>query len=124
MWDIDPVEQPLVSRLEGVAGLNPFHNSKQYFITGLIHVFEVVNIRRGPKNGLTPELMLLLHKMTTFQQKNAKKVKNISVEMQRNRFETYRGRLRFKPKLPVMRSKGQYCSVGKVTRGSLIVNYF
>ena len=22
---------------------------------GLIHVFEVVNIRRGPKNGLTPE---------------------------------------------------------------------
>ena len=22
---------------------------------GLIHVFEIVNIRRGPKNGLTPE---------------------------------------------------------------------
>ena len=22
---------------------------------GLIHVFKVVNIRRGPKNGLTPE---------------------------------------------------------------------
>ena len=25
------------------------------FNIGLIHVFEVVNIRRGPKNGLTPE---------------------------------------------------------------------
>ena len=24
-------------------------------IIGLIHVFEVVNIRRGPKNDLTPE---------------------------------------------------------------------
>ena len=36
--------------------------------------------------------------MTAFQQKkNVKKVKNISIEMQRTRFETYRGRLRFKP---------------------------
>ena len=24
-------------------------------IIGLMHVFEVINIRRGPKNGLTPE---------------------------------------------------------------------
>ena len=29
----------------------------QFIIIGLIHVFEVVNIRRGPKNGLTPELV-------------------------------------------------------------------
>ena len=43
------------------------------------------------------ELTLLLHKMTAFQQKNANKVKNISIEMQRNRFETYKNRLRFKP---------------------------
>ena len=65
------------------------------FFIGLIQVFEVVNIRRGPKNGLTPEcearprkreLTLLLLKMTAFQQqqqqqqKNAKKVKNISIE--------------------------------------------
>ena len=26
-----------------------------YHIIGLIHVFDVVNIRRGPKNGLTLE---------------------------------------------------------------------
>ena len=26
-----------------------------YAIIALIHVFSVVNIRRGPKNGLTPE---------------------------------------------------------------------
>ena len=36
--------------------------------------------------------------MSAFQQKNANKVKNISIEMQKkNRFETYNGRLRFKP---------------------------
>ena len=29
-------------------------NLSRFFI-GLIHVLEVVNIRRGPKNGLTPE---------------------------------------------------------------------
>ena len=34
--------------------------------------------------------------MTAFPEKNAKKVKNISIEMQRNRFEMYRGRLRLK----------------------------
>ena len=44
--------------------------------------------------------------------------------MHRNRFEMYRGRILFKPKLPVTRSKGWYCSVRKVIRGSLAVNYF
>ena len=44
--------------------------------------------------------------MTTFQQKNAKKVKNISVEMQRNRFEMYRGRLVFKPNYWLCAVKG------------------
>ena len=44
--------------------------------------------------------------MTAFQQNNAKKVKNISIEMQRNRFETYRGRLRFKPNYRLCAVKG------------------
>ena len=58
------------------------------------------------------ELTLLLHKMTAFQQqqkkkKNANKVKNISIEMQRNRFETtYNGRLRFKPNYRLCVVKG------------------
>ena len=42
----------------------------------------------------------------TFQQKNAKEVKNISIEMQRNRFEMYRGRLRFKPNYLLCAVKG------------------
>ena len=44
--------------------------------------------------------------MTALQQKNAKKVKNISIEMQRNRFETYSGRLRFKPNYRLCTVKG------------------
>ena len=61
--------------------------------------------------------------MIAFQQKNAKKVKNISIEMQRNRFETYRGRLRFKPIYRLRAVKGSIVlSVRKVTRGSLVVN--
>ena len=48
--------------------------------------------------------------MTAFQQKkkkkNANKVKNISIEMQRNRFETYNGRLRFKPNYRLCLVKG------------------
>ena len=60
--------------------------------------------------------------MTAFQKKkNAKKVKNISIEMQRNRFETYRGRLRFKPNYRLCAVKGSIV-VRKVTRGSLVVN--
>ena len=44
--------------------------------------------------------------MTAFQQKNANKVKNISIEMQRNRFETYNDRLRFKPNYRLCVVKG------------------
>ena len=44
--------------------------------------------------------------MTAFQQKNANKVKNISIEMQRNRFETYNGRLQFKPNYRLCLVKG------------------
>ena len=44
--------------------------------------------------------------MTASQQKNAKKVKNISIEMQRNRYETYRGQLRFKPNYRLCAVKG------------------
>ena len=62
--------------------------------------------------------------MTEFQQSFAKKAKNISIEMQRSRFQAYRGRIRFKPKLPVMRSDGRYCSVTKVKRASLAAIYF
>ena len=63
------------------------------------------------------ELTLLLHKMTAFQQKNAKKVKNISIEMQRNRFEMYIGRLRFKPNYRLCAVKGSIV----VWRKSLLV---
>ena len=69
-------------------------------VVGLIHVFSVVNIRRGPQNGI------LLHKMTAFQQKMQIKLKNVSIEMQRNRFETYNGRLRFKPNYRLCVVKG------------------
>ena len=41
--------------------------------------------------------------------------------MQRNRFETYRGRLRFKPNYRLCAVKGSIV-VRKVTRGSLDVN--
>ena len=34
---------------------NCINPSLSTFDIGLIHVFEVVNIRKGPKNGLTPE---------------------------------------------------------------------
>ena len=44
--------------------------------------------------------------MTAFQQKIAKKAKHISIEMQRNRFETYRGRIRFKPNYRLCAEKG------------------
>ena len=60
--------------------------------------------------------------MTAFQQKNAKKIKKISIEMQRNRFETYRGRLRFKPSYRSCAVKGSIAVFRKVTRGSLVVN--
>ena len=52
--------------------------------------------------------MLILHEMTAFQKKkkNAKKVRNISIEMQRNRFETYCGRLQFKPHYRLCAVKG------------------
>ena len=35
--------------------LVPGFTTRKNIYIGLIHVFEVVNIRRGPKNGLTPE---------------------------------------------------------------------
>ena len=44
--------------------------------------------------------------MTTFQQKNAQKVKNIPVGMQKTRFETYRCRLRLKPNYWLCAVKG------------------
>ena len=51
--------------------------------------------------------------MTAFQQKNANKVKNISIEMQRNRFETYNSRLRFKPNYRLCVVKGSIAVCGK-----------
>ena len=51
--------------------------------------------------------------MTAFQHKNANKVKNISIEMQRNRFETYNGRLRFKPNYRLCVVKGSTAVCGK-----------
>ena len=51
--------------------------------------------------------------MTAFQQKNEKKVENISIEMQRNRFETDRGRLRFKANYRLCAVKGSIAVRGK-----------
>ena len=63
--------------------------------------------------------------MTAFQQKNAKKAKNVFIEMQKKkRFERYHGRIRFKPNYRLFAVKGGTVVMRKVTGGFLVMNYF